>query len=117
MTHYVIGEAVTLEERLAEIGDRVAKLRLSRNITQADLAAEAGLAEKTVKRLEAGRNVSLETILRVLEVFNLGGALVQALPDPEVRPVERVRLGGRERRRASGSTQPPSKEDWEWGDE
>ena len=39
------------------------------------------------------------------------------LPDPEVRPVERVRHGGRERRRAREKAVPAKATDWAWGEE
>ena len=38
----------------AELGARLAKIRLSRNITQEALAREAGIGVRTLRRLEAG---------------------------------------------------------------
>lgn len=107
----------TIDASLRALGERVARLRLSRNLTQATLARESGASVSSVKRLEAGENTSLDTLLRVLGVLGLGDRLLGSLPDPDVRPIERVRLGGRERRRARESQEPPKATDWAWGDE
>ncbi|NZA25406.1 helix-turn-helix transcriptional regulator [Luteimonas sp. SJ-92] len=110
--------AATIEGSLRALGARVAKLRLSRNLTQANVAREAGASVSSVKRLEAGENTSLETLLRVLGVLGLEQRLLESLPDPAVRPVERVRHGGRERQRARQAPEiVPKSTDWAWGEE
>lgn len=110
-------ESSTVEASLLALGTRLARLRLSRNLTQASLAREAGASVSSIKRLEAGENSSLDTLLRVLGVLGLGGRLLDSLPDPDVRPVERVRLGGRERRRAREKPETRKATDWAWGEE
>ena len=115
MTLNMDDNATTLEKHLSELGQRVSQIRLSRDITQADLAKEAGVSEKSVKRLEAGDNVSMDTFLRVLKALRLAKALINALPDPDIRPIERVKLSGRERQRASGLRRKPVKQNWVWG--
>lgn len=108
----------TIEASLRALGERVARLRLGRNLTQAHVAREAGTSVSSVKRLEAGENTSLDTLMRVLGVLGLDQRLLDFLPDPAVRPVERVRLGGRERRRARpASAGAPKASDWAWGEE
>ena len=49
-----ITKQATDEVILGELGGRLAKIRLDRNLTQAQLAVEAGVAKRTVERLEAG---------------------------------------------------------------
>lgn len=108
----------TIDAAQRALGERVARLRLSRNLTQASVAREAGASVSSIKRLEAGENTSLDTLLRVLAVLGLEQRLLDALPDPSVRPVERVRLGGRERQRArEPSKAVPKATDWAWGEE
>lgn len=112
------GSAVVIEAHLRALGERVASLRLSRNLTQAQVAREAGTSVSSIKRLEAGGNTSLDTLLRVLGVLGLDQRLLDSLPDPAVRPVERVRLGGRERQRARPAPDDvPRATDWAWGEE
>ncbi|KAF1018545.1 MAG: hypothetical protein GAK30_03614 [Paracidovorax wautersii] len=109
--------ASTIEASLQTLGERLARLRLSRNLTQARLARESGASVSSIKRLEAGDNTSLDTLLRVLGVLGLEDRLLQALPDPSVRPIERVRHGGRERQRAREQAETPKATDWAWGEE
>ena len=106
----------TVEASLQDLGLRLAKVRLSRNLTQARLAQEAGASLPSIKRLEAGRNISLDTFLRVLRALNLGDRILDILPNPEVRPVERVQNEGHERRRARSQPEAPRATDWAWGD-
>ena len=50
-----------------------------------------------------------------MQALRLTDHLAALLPDPSVRPVDRVRLDGAERQRASGKRAEPA--DWTWGDE
>jgi transcriptional regulator with XRE-family HTH domain len=101
----------------ATLCKQVERIRLARNITQAQLAERAGVSLRTVGRLEKGEGVSLDTFIRVLKALGLHAGLAAALPDPTVRPVERVRAAGHERRRARPQKAEPSTSEWTWGDE
>lgn len=96
---------------------QVENIRLTRNITRKKLAAEAGISERTVARLEKGEGVSLDTFIRILIAFGLQQNLKTLLPDPTVRPVDRITLKGRQRKRASSK---PAVGDtnttWSWAD-
>lgn len=102
---------------MRDLGARLAKVRLSRNLTQARLAQESGASLPSVKRLEAGRNSSLDTFIRVLRALKLGDRILDILPNPDVRPVERVQNKGHERRRARAHNEPAKATDWAWGEE
>lgn len=107
----------TVEQELRELGTRIARIRLSRNLAQTSLAREAGASVRSIKRLEAGENVSLDTLIRVLGALNLGDRLSRALPDPDIRPIERVRHEGRERQRARERNTVQKATDWAWGED
>ena len=109
--------AGSAETTLRDLGARLAKVRLSRNLTQVWLAQEAGVSLPSIKRLEAGRNSSLDTFIRVLKALNLGDRVLDILPNPDVRPVERIRHEGRERRRARTPTEVVKATDWAWTEE
>lgn len=102
------------EATLHDLGLRLARVRLSRNITQARLAQEAGASLPSIKRLEAGKNSSLDTYIRVLKALGLGERILDILPNPDVRPVERVQHKGHERRRARTEANTPKATDWAW---
>lgn len=121
MVSYMASEnrklAVTVDGELRDLGTRIARIRLSRNLTQASLAEEAGTSVRSIKRLEAGENTSLDTLIRVLGALNLRDRLSNALPDPDVRPIERVKREGHERQRARQRKTVPKATDWAWGEE
>ncbi|GHE04560.1 hypothetical protein U879_06830 [Defluviimonas sp. 20V17] len=100
-----------------EIGQRLARLRLARNVTQANLAEKAGIGVRTLRRLEAGDPSTLDTFLRVSTALELEEAILSALPEGDIRPIERVSQKGSERRRASPASERPRKTTWTWGDD
>jgi transcriptional regulator with XRE-family HTH domain len=105
---------------LGELGRRVSTARLERNISQEQLAREAGVSRSTVWQLESGRSVSLSNFVRVLRALGLLEQLGTALPEELPRPVERLRSEGRRRQRASSlrargrTTPPPPQGAWPW---
>ena len=105
---------------LAELGSRLARTRLERNITQAQLAEEAGIGVATLERMERGESARLSSLIRVLRALGLLERLDALVPEPLPSPIERLRLRGSERRRASRAGSPPGpseSEPWQWGDE
>lgn len=106
-----------LARRARVLGERLAAQRLSRNLTQRQLSDDAGVGINTLRRLEAGENASLDTLLRVMDALGLGDRIETLAPPADVRPVDRVRLAAAtERRRATGAGGKPV-EPWTWGDE
>lgn len=103
---------------LAELGRRIARWRLERNISQDELAERAGVARITVARIEAGQRTNIASFLRILRSLELLEALGQLLPEPGPSPIQLLALERRGRRRASGSRQAPSApaQPWTWGD-
>lgn len=93
------------------------KIRLTLNFTQAQLAKEAGVSIGTIRRLEEGKSVSLNTFIRILMALDLQQNLETLLPDPTIRPIERVNTGGRERKRARPTRSDADRSTWVWGDE
>jgi DNA-binding XRE family transcriptional regulator len=93
---------------LAELGARVQRHRLNRNITQDDLAAHAGVSRTVVQRLEQGRGCTLKGFVRILRALDMLPQLAVFLPDPGPSPLQLARLAGRARQRAAGSRRGPA---------
>ncbi|HEY1399505.1 helix-turn-helix domain-containing protein [Roseateles sp.] len=55
----------------AELGERLRLQRMSRSWTQRDLALRAGVALNAVRNLEAGGNVTVASLVKVLQVLSL----------------------------------------------
>jgi transcriptional regulator with XRE-family HTH domain len=104
---------------LAELGQRLARQRLNRNMTQDLLAHEAGVSKRTIIRLEKGQSSQLTSLVRVLRALGLLANMDALAPSGPVSPVEALKVKAKQRRRASpaGSkpkTPPPK---WTWGDD
>lgn len=103
---------------LEQLGTDLQRERLSRNLSQASLAAEAGITRDTVRRLEAGEPVSTLTLVRVLRALGRAESLSGLLPGGGPGPLELFEKGPRGRRRARASSRDDSKRsEWRWGDE
>ena len=100
-----------------ELGRRLAKLRLARNVTQRALAEDAGIGLRTLRRIEAGQPSSLDSLLRLAIVLGLADGLLKAVPSQEIRPIERVDSGGRKRRRARPRKRGSPTEPWSWAED
>ncbi len=114
-----ITDALTDAAVLTEIGDRLRQARLARNLTQRQVAEEAGVSEVTVNKTEKGEPAKLVTLIRILRVLGLLGGLDVAVPESRPSPLDELRRHGRSRQRASS---PRTRRDaggrpWRWGDE
>lgn len=100
-----------------EMGRRLTKLRLARNVTQRALAEEAGIGQRTLRRIEAGHPCSLDSFLRLMMALGVAEALLSAVPSGEIRPIERVDSGGRERQRARRRRGSAPEQPWSWAED
>lgn len=103
---------------LASIGERLARLRLQRNLSQAQLADEAGVSKRTLIRLEKGESSQVTNFIRVVRALGLIGNLDAFIPPPGPSPVEQLQTRGRERRRASpNAKRRDATTPWTWGED
>ena len=102
---------------LQELGQRLARRRLDLGLTQAEAADEAGVGKRTVERIEGGGDTQVSTLIRLLRVLELVEGLDQLVPKAKLRPLDLLKLKGKQRKRASsrGTDKPTDK--WQWGDE
>lgn len=104
---------------LGELGQRLARRRLDRNVTQEEVAVEAGVSRRSVSKIENGHVVDTRVLVRVLRALDLLGALETLAPKPEASPVALLEARGKQRERASGRRAAPSPaaEGWTWPDD
>ena len=93
----------TTKEILREIGVRLQGLRLQQSVTQAKLAETAGVGHATIRRAEAGENIRLQTIVKILRALGRVEALDSFLPEPLVSPIRLADQRERKRQRARRS--------------
>jgi len=106
---------------LTELGSRLSRRRLDRNMSQLQLADEAGVGRSALQSIERGEPVAVTSFIRVLRALGLADALNRLVPEPTASPMELLRLQGRQRQRATGAHRPgapePEPGPWRWGDE
>ncbi len=89
---------------LKEIGRRLKRKRLEKNVSQQRLADLAGLNRTTVRDLEHGSPFGVLTLIQILRALGVLEELNSFLPDPGISPLQLAKMKGKERRRASPQT-------------
>jgi len=115
-----ISRLFTDEAILTELGVRIARRRLELQLTQGNLAEQAGVAKRTVERIEAGASAQMSSLIRVFRVLELLPNLELLLPDVQPSPMDLLRQKGKVRQRASGQRQANRTKEpqpWSWDDD
>ena len=122
MANMKINNELSDETILVELGRRLAQRRIAQSLSQAALAAESGVAKRTVERVEAGESVQLVTLVRLCRVLDLMDGLDQWLPETGPSPMALLKenQAGKGRQRASSHRAvpviKPGGKPWTWGD-
>ncbi len=105
--YYTVSDSAILKE----LGERLRKLRLRKNITQEALAESALLAVGTIKSLEAGKG-KLSTLVAVLRELGALDQLDKLIPPVTISPIKMAEASTKLpgiRVRATGSTRKAKK--------
>jgi transcriptional regulator with XRE-family HTH domain len=108
---------------LHELGKRLERHRINANLTQAQLAQEAGISKRTLERIESGASTDFVMLIRALRALGEIDGLENLIPDLPQSPLTLLKQRGRTRKRAY---QPRSKSGriaerkspapWKWGE-
>ena len=60
-----------ISSEIVEVGNLIRKQRELRKLTQFDLAALAGVGEKTISRLELGKNMKIQTFFTLAKALGV----------------------------------------------
>lgn len=88
---------------LAEIGQRIKRERLEKNISQKNLAEIAGLDRTTVGLVENGKSFTALTLIEIMRGLKILEGINSFLPEIGPSPIELSKLKGNQRQRASRS--------------
>ena len=102
------------EATLQELGQRIARYRLNRNMTQGALATESGVSTPTVQRLENGQSTQASNLIRILRALKLLENLDALVPEPTISPLQQARMQGKTRQRASSPRKRTTSTRWTW---
>lgn len=99
---------------LKEIGRRLKRKRLGKNLSQQKLADLAGINRTTVRDIEQGSPFGVLTLVEILRALDALDELNSFLPDPGISPLQLAKMKGKERRRASRqiAENKKGKSDW-----
>ena len=110
-------EFLTDQAALEHMGECVRQLRLRRNITQGELAQDAGVGKSTIERFEKGHSIQLTSLIRIMRKLGKLEELLELIPDQADSPMELLMKKGSRKYRASKERKPEKGEPWKWGDE
>jgi len=110
-----ITNLLTDESILAEIGQRILNRRIELNMTQAAVAKQAGVAKRTVERIESGASGQTLSIIRIFRVLNLMDNMDSMIPEPVPKPMDLLKQKRKIRMRASkGMNELGPIKSWKW---
>ncbi|MBK8582870.1 MAG: helix-turn-helix domain-containing protein [Flavobacteriales bacterium] len=93
------------EKVVEQLGKELRRMRLSKNMSQADVAKNAGLDRTTVVKLEAGRSATLLTVVQILRAMDRLDVLDGFHEEPQLTPYQVVeqqeKYLAKQRKRAS----------------
>jgi len=92
------------DELQAALGKQLQELRIAKNLDQITTAEKAGISEKALRNLEAGRGSSIQTLVRVLKALDSLDGLRLLAPKPSVSPLALLRHSETARRRVRRSS-------------
>jgi|SRR6516164_3399500 len=98
---------------LRELGERLARHRIDAGLSQAALAERAGVAKRTVERIEAGRGTELATLIRILRILRLIDGLEALVPELPPSPIAQLKRRDQPRRRV-GRRSRAAATPWHW---
>jgi DNA-binding XRE family transcriptional regulator len=112
-----ISDLLTDDAVLGELGRRISARRIEMQLTQAMVAEQAGIAKRTLERMEAGHSSQLSSLIRVLRVLQALSGLEALIPEAGPRPMDLLERKGKARQRAARkSAGKPGDKPWSWGD-
>lgn len=91
----------TNTDLLLQVGQRVQRNRLNVNLTQGELAAQAGISRSSVQALESGQGIKLGALIQVLRALQCLDQMDDLFADPEMSPLQLAQMKGRVKQRAS----------------
>ena len=113
-----ISKLLSDELILTELGNRLGRARLDRQLSQAKLAEQAGVSKRTLERIEAGASAQSVSLVRILRVLDRLSNLDRLIPESGPSPLDLLKRKGKIRKRASSSRQSKvADKPWSWDDD
>lgn len=119
-TSNIIWQDLSDTQVVEQLGTELRRMRLERNLSQAEVAQRAGLDRTTVVKLEAGRAATLLTVVQVLRAIGqlplLDAFHQEPIPSPYMLAEAQEQYLKKQRKRAGrkkpGIVPPKPKSSW-----
>lgn len=96
---------LTPEEMELELGEKLRRLRLNKNLDQKTVAERSGISVRALRNLEGGQGSSVKTLIRVLRTLGREEWLQTVAPVATINPLTLTRAA-EPRQRASRLRSP-----------
>ncbi|WP_063805084.1 helix-turn-helix transcriptional regulator [Burkholderia ubonensis] len=77
----------TIDEMEADLGEKLKRLRLNKNLDQKTLAARAGVSVRALRNLESGAGSTVKTLMSVVRALGRESWLQTVAPVPTINPL------------------------------
>lgn len=84
---------------LKDVGLRIKEYRIRQCLQQKELAENSGVSLDTVSRLEQGKNISFDKLLRILRELDMLENIEEFIPEPPLSPLLMKKLQGKQKQR------------------
>lgn len=98
----------TVDELETELGEKLKRLRLNKNVDQKTLAARAGVSVRALRNLESGTGSTAKTLLSVVRALGRESWLQTVAPVPTINPLALTARAAQRVRATSRSMGRPS---------
>ena len=99
------------------LGKLVRDYRIEFPLTQQELAEKCGLSLRTIQNLESGKDIRLDSFIKVLMVLGLDRNLSMLIPDVGDRPSVHLKEKEGKRKQRVRHPKVETTGDFKWGDE
>ncbi|MBQ8867005.1 MAG: helix-turn-helix transcriptional regulator [Bacteroidaceae bacterium] len=88
---------------IRRLGERLKTVRIRMDMTQEELARQAGTNCLTVANLEKGKSVTVANLIKIMRALDMLEYLEEAFPAPKISPILLKKLQGRQVKRVRKS--------------
>lgn len=105
---------IKYQKYISELGNRIKLYRISKEMSQQDIADKMGISKRSVARLEQGNSVQIETLFKILFALDIGDNIEMLVPDQTKRPSYYLKKQDNTSKRVRKKNE---KKQFKWGDE
>lgn len=89
------------KEIFIELGQRLKKIRLNKNLTQKEVAKKTGIDRATISQIENGKPTLLSYFLKLVKLYDKLEDFLDVFYTPDISPMEMYEVMKKKRKRAT----------------